>query len=222
MSVVRDTYDDEIDLFELFEILWGGKWLIIGVSLLMGLIGFGYTQINAETQYETSVPYVVGVYPVASQQACGENVGCMENEVTKKLTVLLDSDWEVGGMLRRTTPQRPDVASYQADLKRANERITQEAYADATTELAWIENELNDDLLATEIVATNVLNAKRVIAFIDGGGAVITFGDISVEEKKSETLKVGLLFVVLGGILGIFSVFIHNAIRLRNDNMADS
>ena len=222
MSVVRDTYDDEIDLFEFFEILWGGKWLIIGVSLLMGLIGFGYTKFSGENQYEVSVPYVVGIYSVASQQACGENVGCMENEVTKKLSVFLDSDWVPtnNGMLRRTTPQRPDVASYQADLERANDRITQEAYADATTELAWIENELNDDLLGTEIVATNVLNAKRVIAFIDGGGAVLTFGDISIEEINA--LKVVILFIVLGGIIGVFSVFFYNAIRVRNDNMANS
>lgn len=40
MSEVRPTYDDEIDLFELFETLWIGKWLItafVGGAMALAL-----------------------------------------------------------------------------------------------------------------------------------------------------------------------------------------
>jgi len=39
MSEVRPTFDDEIDLFELFKTLWDGKWKIIATTSLAAAIG---------------------------------------------------------------------------------------------------------------------------------------------------------------------------------------
>lgn len=39
MSEIRSPYDDEIDLFELFAVLWDGKWFIgvfVAVALSIG------------------------------------------------------------------------------------------------------------------------------------------------------------------------------------------
>ena len=39
MSEMNQVQDDEIDLFELFETLWDGKWLIsafVAIALLVG------------------------------------------------------------------------------------------------------------------------------------------------------------------------------------------
>ena len=41
MSDARPIYDDEIDLFELFELLWDGKWLFstfVALAMLIGLV----------------------------------------------------------------------------------------------------------------------------------------------------------------------------------------
>ena len=49
MSDVRATYDDEIDLFELFETIWDGKWKIIittFVAAVMGIV-FGAVKPNS-------------------------------------------------------------------------------------------------------------------------------------------------------------------------------
>lgn len=47
-------YDDEIDLFELFETLWDQKFLIAGISLACGLIGSAWAFLSTPT-YEAEV-----------------------------------------------------------------------------------------------------------------------------------------------------------------------
>lgn len=41
-------YDDEIDLFELWETIWSGKWLIVGITALFGVGGVGYALLAPE------------------------------------------------------------------------------------------------------------------------------------------------------------------------------
>ena len=43
MSEKNKTYDDEIDLIEIFSVLWNGKWKIIGASILAAFLGFTYS-----------------------------------------------------------------------------------------------------------------------------------------------------------------------------------
>ena len=45
MNQMNQVQDDEIDLFELFQTLWDGKWLISAFVVLATLIGFGYSQV---------------------------------------------------------------------------------------------------------------------------------------------------------------------------------
>lgn len=62
MSEVRPTYDDEIDLFELFETLWIGKWLItafVGGAMALAL---AYIAIK-EPVYESKLVYAVQTLP---------------------------------------------------------------------------------------------------------------------------------------------------------------
>ena len=54
MSKVRPSYDDEIDLFELFEPVWDCKLKIIGVILFSALSVFGYQNYQPQTNFEAS------------------------------------------------------------------------------------------------------------------------------------------------------------------------
>ena len=47
-------YDDEIDLFELFETLWDQKFLIVGISFKCGLLGIAWAFVSTPT-YEAEV-----------------------------------------------------------------------------------------------------------------------------------------------------------------------
>lgn len=42
MSEDRPTYDNEIQLSDIFKTLWSGKWKIVGVVIISGLCAFGY------------------------------------------------------------------------------------------------------------------------------------------------------------------------------------
>ena len=45
MNEINQVQDDEIDLFELLQTLWDGKWLISAFVVLATLIGSGYSRI---------------------------------------------------------------------------------------------------------------------------------------------------------------------------------
>lgn len=51
---MNQTHDDEIDLFELFEFLWSGKWLIAGFTALSLILGGGFLALK-EAVYESKL-----------------------------------------------------------------------------------------------------------------------------------------------------------------------
>jgi len=53
MSEVSQSNDDEIDLFELFETLWRGKWKIIVTTVIATLVGIAFSLFKPNL-YEVS------------------------------------------------------------------------------------------------------------------------------------------------------------------------
>lgn len=223
MSEDRPTYDDEIDLFEFFETLWDGKWIISAFVALATLIGFGYSQV-AQPKYDVSVPYTSSIYSVSAQQICdGDgNIRCMESEAVKRFLSLLGNSWSKGkksSTLSFSTPAPLEQNQYDVQIQQANTALTNEVYLEATTELALIQTELTDALLGTERVATNMLNAKRIIQSIDSGQSVISFGSVSVVKSSPKVSVILVLSVVLGGLVGVFFILGRNAITKRKEQL---
>ena len=222
MSDVRPTYDDEIDLFEFFETLWDGKWLISAFVALATLIGFGYSQV-AQPKYDLSVPYTLSIYSVSAQQICDGNIGCMESLAVKRFLSLLGNSWskeKKSSTLSFSTYAPLEQNQYDVQIQQANTALTNEVYLEATTEFALIQNELTDALLGTERVATNMLNAKRIIQTIDSGQSVISFGSVSVVKSSPKVPLILALSVVLGGMVGVFFILVRNAITKRKEQLA--
>ena len=59
---MSQTYDDEIDLFELFQVLWDGKWLITTFVMLAFLLGGGFILFKDKV-YESKVEYSIDTIP---------------------------------------------------------------------------------------------------------------------------------------------------------------
>ena len=57
---------DEIDLFELAETLWRGKFIIILCTVFALGSGLGFLNFQTKT-YTVSIPYTVGIYSVTDQ-----------------------------------------------------------------------------------------------------------------------------------------------------------
>ena len=66
MSEVRPSYDDEIDLFEIFETLWDGKWKIILITFVAAIIGVVFSVVKPNS-FEVSAPIQSGKQSVYLQ-----------------------------------------------------------------------------------------------------------------------------------------------------------
>ena len=62
MTEVRTPYDDEIDLFELFETIWRGKWLISALVAISVLLGGGFLFITTPI-YESKLVFSIETTP---------------------------------------------------------------------------------------------------------------------------------------------------------------
>jgi LPS O-antigen subunit length determinant protein (WzzB/FepE family) len=65
MSEVRPTYDDELDLVELAQTVWDGRWKIVAVVALSVLSVFGYQTIQSQPNFEA----LTEVKPITSVEA---------------------------------------------------------------------------------------------------------------------------------------------------------
>ena len=229
MTEVRPPYDDEIDLFELFETLWRGKWLISAFVAISVMSGFVYSQL-AQPKFEVSVSFAVKLYSVSAQQICEGEVSnknnngvveCIQNEVSKQLMEDLDSNWNLtnkDSKLALSTEAPLNVKTYDDVFDKLNQTITNQIYNEALDEVTLIKTELNDALMSTERVATNILNATRIIKAIDSGQKAISFGSVAIKKTSPKVPLILALSILLGGMIGVVFVLVKNTIRKRKES----
>ena len=214
MTEVRPPYDDEVDLFELFETLWRGKWLISALVAISVLSGFVYLQL-AQPKFEVSVSFAVKLYSVSAQQTCGGKVFCIE------LMEDLESNWNLtdkNSKLALSTEVPLSVKTYDDVFDKLSQTITNQIYNEALDEVTLIKTELNDALMNTERAATNILNARRIIKAIDSGQKAISFGSVAIKKTSPKVPLVLALSILLGGMIGIVLVLVNNSIRKRKES----
>ena len=219
MTEVRTPYDDEIDLFELFETIWRGKWLISAFVAISVLSGFVYSQLTPP-KFEVSVSFAVKLYSVSAQQICDGNVGCIVGETNKQLMENLDSNLNLknkDSKLALSTEAPLNVKVYDDVFDKLNQTITNQIYNEALDEVTLIKTELNDALMSTERVATNILNATRIIKAIDSGQKAISFSSVAIKKISPKVQLILAMSIVLGGMIGIVFVLINNSIRKRKE-----
>ena len=219
MQEVPPPYDDELDLFELFETLWRGKWLISAFVAISVMSGFVYSQL-AQPKFEVSVSFAAKLYSVSAQQICGQNVGCIVGETSKQLMENLDSDWNLikKSNLVLSTEAPLNVKTYNDVFDKLNQTITNQIYNEALDEVTLIKTALNDALMSTEQVATNILNATRIIKAIDSEQKAISFGSVAIKKTSPKVPLVLALSILLGGMIGVVFVLVKNTIRKRKES----
>ena len=220
---MNENYNnDEIDLFDLFETLWGGKWLIGCLVVISTVFGFGYPQLS-QPVYRASATYSVNVYSVVSQQVCGvgDQMECLSEQMEQVVSDHLVESWAASSKSVSLSTVNPlSSATYETQLKESSQKTTAFIKAKALAELQVIENISNASLLSTERVATNMLNAKRIIQSIDSGQSVISFGPVGIAKVAPRTSPILAISIVLGGMVGCAIVLLRNAIRNREISKA--
>ena len=220
MPEVRPPYDDEIDFFELFETIWLGKWLISAFVAISVMSGFVYSQL-APPKFKVSVSFAIKLYSISDQQICGRSVNCIVGETNKQLMENLDSNWNLkdkDSKLVLSTEAPLNVKTYDDVFDKLNQTITNQIYNEALDEVTLIKTELNDALMNTERVATNILNATRIMKAIDSGQKVISFDSVAIKKISPKVPLILALSIVLGGMIGIIFVLVNNSIRKRKES----
>ena len=211
-------YDDEIDLFELLEVLWAEKYLILTAALLPLLSAWGIL-LASTPDYEVRIPYSILTAPL-SAQVC-ENEQCPKNIVASRVESLSNGKWlsvDKGSALSLTTDAPRPITEYQYDLTELNRALRAEMLQEAETEAYVIENELTSESRQTEAVATSLLHARRIIYALKGESAPLVFGPISISESKRNFLMVIVGVALFGALLG--SVFVLFQKTFRDRRMA--
>ena len=220
---MNENYNnDEIDLFDLFETLWGGKWLIGCLVAVSTLLAFGYTQLS-QPVYRASATYSVNVYSVVSQQVCGmgDQMACLSKQMEQVVSDHLVDGWAASKesvSLSTVNPLSP--VTYETQLKESSQQATAFVQAPALAELQSIESISNASLLSTERIATNMLNAKRIIQSIDSGQTVISFGPVKIEKVAPHSSRILALSIMLSGMVGCAIVLLRDTIRKREISKA--
>ena len=211
MSEMKRTTDDEIDLIELFEILWNGKLFILTVTIFATIVGFAYAQFSKPIyvpNYKITVPYVYTLKPIGSS-----------NEA--KMNFIIDPTWAMTDTQFEQSVQKPkDPLTYTNSLNKANDVLTSEVLTEAQAEVAFMKTAMKEmvQLASSETFMSNFLNVRRLIFKIENGAKVMRFGDLSIDEIKpqpsKDNLKIALAFV-LGLFASMAFVLIKNAVQQR-------
>ena len=204
---MNQILNDEKNLFELIQTLLNNKWLIGSFVVLSSLIGFGYSQV-AQSIYKVSVPYKINIYSLGSKHMCENNIECLEYESRKKLKFLFKGKW--GSDLSFLTKLPLDSSKYKAKLNSLNKELANQMYIEAKIEETLIQSQLNEIMLSREITARNMIDAKRLIQYIDLGHTPLTFGDISVVKTSPKSTLITTLSIVFGGLFGVFFILLRN------------
>ena len=196
MSEMKRTTDDEIDLIELFEILWNGKLFILTVTILSTIVGFAYAQFTKPVyvpKYKIAVPYV--------------NVISYGSSNETKLGFILDSSWTLEGSQFTKTEINPvDAKTYLSQLENVNNELTAEVLSEAELELRFLKKSVEEmvQLNFSERMMFEILGMERLIFKLENGVKAIRLGDLSIAESMLPSSKDNLK-IVLAFVLGLFA-----------------
>lgn len=229
MSDAQVPYNDEIDLFELFETLWDGKWLIVGSCVVPILIGFGYTQL-ATAKYKVSVPFDVKIHSLISQQVCEiqrgrqTRVDCMKEVTLHNVSNELGAQWKSdskNNFVFTETDSPENTADYERMFGEVQVEINRKLVEQAKEELLFITGKDFGELRNTERAATNAIYAKRIINALEKNSInAVLFKKPLITKSSPKTALTLSMSVVLGGMLGVFFVLLRNAIHKRKKQRA--
>lgn len=195
---VSNHYDDEIDLFELFQSLWEQKVLILSLSVLLPVMAFIYvTHIDRKPNtFNGSLLIELASFQFINQS--DQAIQFIESA---------DNLAQVSSRLSSVTATVP-----RGTLGLINLEVTD---LDPNSAKQNLEKSLADIKARHEQKLANLQNIQII-------NPTSQIGDIVINEKsglEKRNLVVAVAFV-LGGMLGVFIALIRSAVRKRREQQA--
>jgi len=211
-DVNSNQYDDEIDLFEVVEILWKSKWIIIASVFLSLIIATAYLAYKP-TVYLYSAPYTTALsvddnrlkYSAPYTTALSVDDNRLKFHLSPSpISLTLDTKKST---ISLTTNDPSLSQAIDEKTKNISNKTTQELASDANYTLQVISTETPTQILSTETVAKNYIAAKLLINKINNGEKAIEFQPVVKTIKSPKTSLVLALSVIGGGMAGLLLVF---------------
>ncbi|HRH76953.1 MAG TPA: Wzz/FepE/Etk N-terminal domain-containing protein, partial [Cellvibrionaceae bacterium] len=149
----QNIADDEIDLAELFRILWAGKWIIISVTLAFAVVTAGIT-LMLPNQYKASVILAAaqkegggGLGGLAAQYGglaamAGINIGKDPGKLDQAVALL--KSWSFVDSFISKYPIKPEIMAVEKWDKKTDQLIFDlEEYNPGTN--AWVVGKSPDE-----------------------------------------------------------------------------
>ena len=228
---MSQTYDDEIDLFELFQVLWGGKWLISTFVVLAFLLGGGFI-LSKDKAYESKVVYSIDNIPpfyndnkastdfqkkfysidvFNEWKKSNENTSLVFKDFSKTEVidgfVLSKDERETLAVIKDSASilvksnQLPILNDFYKYAEHINVLLKVEYVSRAKDELKIIETRFKDLSSADSSVVQTVLSIDRYIVSAENGDNVLSLQRPSVPKKVAPKSS---LILALSLVLGGF------------------
>ena len=251
-------YDDEIDLFELFETLWDGKWLIGGLVCLALVVGGSFLLVT-EAKYSSKLAYATSMLPPFYEKEkvlhdfkkmfysegvfnawLDSNPGTAirydefsETEIVEGFVLTKGKDDQL--VLFSSENKRKGGATFVLlrtnDFEKLNDFYLYAQYINmllskqyiqrSRDEFSLIEGKFKEVQSFADSVINELLAIDRYITVASEGAPVLSIARPTMPEKTSPRSALVLaMSVVLGGIVGVFYIFLRNAIRNRKKQLA--
>ena len=198
-------YDDDIDLLDLLETLWKGKFLILASAALPLLIGIGIS-LTSKPTFIVKAPYSV-------------QIPALSDSLPSRITMLSEGSWAISltedSILMQSTLAPRSVLEYRDELVRLNQLLRKSYLAEALAELDLIESDSFRHSRQTEAAATSLLETQRLIFFLDKQEVTpLSFEKIFIIKSK-RVIKVSLAAAVAGSLLASVFILLRNAFQDR-------
>jgi hypothetical protein len=199
----RNHYDDEIDLFEIVEILWQGKWIIVASVFIALAASYAYL-MNKEVVYEYNLPYSSITAPDA---------GAFRHFLTlSDVPFSLNVKSKTLSLTSTNSNYEPVISSEAAII---GNKLTQFLIDEADKEadkanfiLKLIKEDIPVHILNSEEAAKRYFKAKLVLQKITYSVSAIEFESVVKTVKSRKVTLVLALSVVVGGMAGLFFIFL--------------
>ena len=199
---------DEIDLFDLFNILRKYKTSIFSIlifSIILGLIfNFSFKQ-----PYEVRIETVYNYYPVSSFHECQFNQACMYKKTDQFLISSLGFEWKINNQLLTSDSFQPlSEKEYFNLFANLNEKHMNQISKETYQYLDYINSQnLNENL---QFDPTDIFfYSKKIIDEISLGTPPIIFHSLEIKRKFSAILII-VFSILMGLFLGVTQSLFRN------------
>ncbi len=206
-------YDDEIDLFELLEVAWQEK-----VTVILFIIAFLFASLiyafSATTMYKIKISYVQNIDDRDDgDDRDDRDVNVIFADIITAGGKIITKKKRGRGDVVVVTSNVEEFSNIDQQLKLSNQKYTLDLINNSEDKLLYLINEAPDGIKSTEIVAKSyVKNKGRLMLLKREGFQALTIGKSAASVKSPKTKLIIAVSVVLGGMIGLFYIFLRRGI----------